>query len=134
MEINERRIYMEIGMKVYYEKETGNVIINTGERIGNVVATTWAQDFASYKVLNERVPETVGVIELEYRQYAQEFNESTGYRVNPDTELLEFSYGDNPDEPGEPVYQQPLTEQISALEERTEANEAAILALLDLGL
>ncbi|MGN7760444.1 hypothetical protein [Paenibacillus sp. 22594] len=128
---------MEIGRKIYYEKSTGNVLVDTGERSGSVVETTWEQDFASYKSLNERVPETVGVIKLTYRQYAYEFSEAIGYRVNLETEELEFAYLDQnaePGEPVEPVYQQPLTDQFSALKERTEANEAAILALLDFGL
>lgn len=64
---------MEIGMKIYYELKTGNVIFNTGERIGIVAPTTREQDFESYKLLAERVPETVGLIELEYRQHAQDF-------------------------------------------------------------
>ncbi|OKP67562.1 hypothetical protein A3842_28070 [Paenibacillus sp. P3E] len=128
---------MEIGMKVYFEKETGNVIFNTGERAGSVIPTTREQDFSFYKALAERVAETVGVIELTYRQYAYEFSEAIGYRVNPETKELEFAYLDpnaDPGTPVEPVYQKPITDQFSALKERTEANEAAILALLDFGL
>ncbi|MNF04023.1 hypothetical protein D3C80_2034490 [compost metagenome] len=81
------------------------------------------------------MPESVGLLELEYRQHAQDFLSATGYRVNLETKELEFSYNPiNVDDPAEPVYQRPLTEQIASLQERTEANEAAILALLDFGL
>ncbi|MEK3682499.1 hypothetical protein [Paenibacillus sp. FSL R10-2736] len=126
---------MNIGMKIYYELATGNVILNTGERSGNVVTTTWEQDFAAYQVLNERVPETIGVIKLEYRQHSEDFMHATGYRVNLETEELEFSFEPiNRELPTEPMYQKPLTEQIVTLQQRTEANEAAILALLDFGL
>ncbi|WP_342435906.1 hypothetical protein NSS79_20500 [Paenibacillus sp. FSL L8-0436] len=112
---------MKIGTKIYYEKATGNVILNTGERAGAVVETTREQDFASYKVLSERVEETVGLIELEYGQYATEFLESRGrIRVNPETEKLEFNYGPiDPEEPTEPVYQKPLTERIALAETET---------------
>lgn len=126
---------MNIGMKIYYELATGNVILNTGERSGDVVTTTCEQDFAAYQVLNERVPETIGVIKLEYRQHSEDFMHATGYRVNLETEELEFSFEPiNPEQHTEPVYQKPLTEQIATLQQRTEANEAAILALLDFGL
>ncbi|AIQ31627.1 hypothetical protein P40081_28430 [Paenibacillus sp. FSL P4-0081] len=128
---------MQIGRKIYYEKSTGNILVDTGERSGDVVETTQEQDFTSYVAISERIPETVGMIKLEYGQYNQDFAECSGYRVNPGNGKLEFSYPDPnevPGEPSNPVYQQPLTEQIATLEQRTEANEAAILALLDFGL
>jgi hypothetical protein len=128
---------VEIGKKIYYDKTTGNVLVDTGERAGDVIETTTEQDFEVYVALDERVPETVGMLQLEYGQYSDDFAQCSGYRVNPSTSELEFSYSDPGAEPGEPtvpVYQKPLTEQIANLQQRTEANEAAILALLDFGL
>ncbi|MEK4606536.1 hypothetical protein [Geobacillus sp. FSL W8-1251] len=102
-----------IGRKIYYDKATGNVILDTGEKMGAVIETTIDQDFETYQALKERVRDTVGVIQLEYGQYAQDFAECNGYRVNPETLELEFSYPDpNATEPQEPVYQKPLTEQL----------------------
>lgn len=107
----------KIGRKIYYEKSTGNVIVNTGERMGDVVETTTEQDFLSYQALKERVPETIGVIQLAYGQYAQDFSECNGYRVNLDTFALEFSYPDpNNPEPQEPVYEEPLSTRVAKLE------------------
>jgi hypothetical protein len=84
---------MEIGMKIYFEKATGNVVVNTGEQVGRlVVETTEDQDFATYKALAERVRDTIGVVKLKYGQFRREFAECNGYRVNPDTEDLEFIY------------------------------------------
>ncbi|MEK3684942.1 hypothetical protein [Paenibacillus sp. FSL R10-2736] len=101
---------MQIGMKIYYDKATGNVIHNTGEYVGRgYVETTEDQDFASIKELAQRVRETVGVIKLEYSQYRKEFEECDSYRVNPDSGTLEFTY------PGE---------QPNPLEGRLEAVEA----------
>ncbi len=106
---------MQIGRRIYYEKSTGNVIVDTGERSGYVVESTVEQDFATYAALAERVPETVGWIQLEYGQYAQDFAACNGFRVNPDTLELEFSYPD-PNEPeAPPVYQKPLSVQIEEL-------------------
>jgi hypothetical protein len=108
-----------IGRKVYYDKATGNVIVDTGEMMGAVVETTIDQDFETYQALKERVRDTVGVIQLEYGQYAGDFAQCNGYRVNPETLELEFSYPDpNSTEPQEPVFVKPLTEQVKELEQR----------------
>lgn len=103
----------KIGRKIYYDKTTGNVILDTGEMAGAVIETTIDQAFETYQALKERVRDTVGVIQLEFGQYAQDFAECNGFRVNPQTLELEFSYPDpNATEPQEPVYQKPLTEQL----------------------
>lgn len=107
---------MQIGSKIYYDKATGNVLVNTGDRSGDVIETTQEQDFAAYKALSERKPETVGVIQLEYGQYAQNFAECNGYRVNLDTLKLEFSYPDPSDPtPEQPVFQKPLSDEVVEL-------------------
>jgi hypothetical protein len=103
----------KIGRKIYYDKATGNVILDTGEMMGAVVETTVDQDFETYQALKERVRDTVGVIQLEYGQYAADFAQCNGYRVNPETLELEFSYPDpNATEPQEPVYRKPLSEEL----------------------
>ena len=104
----------QIGRKIYYDLSTGNVLVDTGERSGFVVPTTVEQDIATYKALSERNRETFDYIELEYGQYAQDFQECNGYRVNPETKQLEFSYPDpNDPDPQEPVYQKPLSEEVA---------------------
>lgn len=109
---------MEIGARIYYEISSGNVILNTGERQGFVYETTVDDDYETFTVLKGRNRDTIGVIQLEYGQYAQDFRESNGYRVNPETKELEFSYPDPGEQPPKPpVYQQPLTEQVAELKE-----------------
>jgi hypothetical protein len=103
-----------IGRKIYFEKTTGNLILDTGERSGDVVATTAEQDFNSYSVLKDRIPETVGIKTLEYGQFADDFNQCSGFRVNPGTLSLEFSFPD-PTAPQEPIYRKPLTEEVEDL-------------------
>lgn len=128
-----RRVKMlkQIGRKIYYDKSTGNVIVDTGEQQGFVFSTTIEQDIQTYTALSERSRETFDVIELEYGQYAQDFRECDGYRVNPETGELEFSYPDhNTEEPQEPVYQKPLSEQVDELENRTQSIENALITLL----
>lgn len=122
---------MEIGRRIYYELSTGNVIQDTGERCGSVVETTIDQDFVSYSALSEKVRDTVGIIQLEYGQYLQDFINCNGYRVNLETNELEFSYPD-PDttEPQEPVYQKPLSVQVEELQQRQTDTEIALANLI----
>lgn len=111
---------MEIGRRIYFDLQTGNVLIDTGERQGNVRKTTIEQDVTAYTSLSERNRETFDYIELEYGNYAQDFAECNGYRINPDTKQIEFSYPDtNETEPSEPAYQEPLSKQVEELKQRT---------------
>lgn len=124
----------KIGRKIYYDKATGNVIVDTGEKVGAVVDTTINQDFETYQALKERVRDTVGVIQLEYGQYAADFAQCNGYRVNPETLELEFSYPDpNATEPQEPVYQKPLTEQLKETQQAV-AELSLLLATMNGGM
>ncbi|MBW7642541.1 hypothetical protein [Geobacillus thermoleovorans] len=101
-----------VGRKIYFDKATGNVILDTGEMMGAVVETTVEQDFETYQALKERVRDTVGVIQLEFGQYAEDFAQCNGYRVNPETLELEFSYPDPNQMTQEPVYRKPLSEEL----------------------
>ncbi|WP_052380619.1 hypothetical protein [Paenibacillus camerounensis] len=84
---------MQIGMRIYYDKATGNVIHNTGEYIGrSYTEPTEDQDFVTIKELAQRVRETVGVIKLQYGQHSREFAQAESYRVDPESGTLEFTY------------------------------------------
>ena len=119
-----------IGRKIYYDKITGNIILDTGEMAGFVQEATIDQDFETYQVLKERVRDKVGVIQLEYGQYAEDFAQCNGYRVNPETLELEFSYPDLTAPTPELVYQKPLTEQVKELEQRQQIIQQALDSLL----
>lgn len=133
---------MEIGRKIYFDLETGNIIVDTGERQGSVVPTTVEQDIAAYKDLSERVIGTYAYIELAFGQLAQDFAESNGYRIIvgmipelPSAEgykALEFSYPDS-NNPGvdEPVYQKPLSEEVQELKVAQAATDSTLLELME---
>ena len=109
---------MKLGRVIYYDSLTGNVILDKGERQGSFTQTSIEQDIRIYTALFERNRDSFDYIELEYGQYTQDFAECNGYRVNPETKELEFSYPDpNEEEPQEPVYQKPLSEQIKEQEQ-----------------
>jgi hypothetical protein len=64
---------VNIGRKIYYELTTGNVILDTGERQGDVVETTEDQDWQMYAALQPYQRSAVGVLQLEFGQYAENF-------------------------------------------------------------
>lgn len=108
---------MEIGRRIYYDVVTGEKLVDTGERSGDVFVTTVEHDIKVYKSLSERNRESFDYTELDYGQYAEDFASCNGYRVVPETKQLEFSYPDpNKPEPQQPVYERPLTEQVKSLE------------------
>lgn len=120
---------MKIGRRIYYESVTGNVIVNTQEKQGFVKITTIEQDIRFYAELSERNRETFDYIELEYGQYAQDFMECNGYRINVDDKTIEFSYPDDNEEPIEPVYQVPLSEQVEGLKKDKQLLQIKVDAL-----
>ncbi|WP_068537855.1 hypothetical protein [Paenibacillus glacialis] len=108
---------VETGSKVFYEVDTGNVLVTTPSQIAPDGVHIHSVDelIRIYPVLRDRDQESFDVIELEYGQYAQDFAECNGYRVNPATHALEFSYPD-PNEPEKPpVYVKSLTDQVAEL-------------------
>jgi hypothetical protein len=122
----------KVGRKIYYDKATGNVILDTGEMMGAVIETTVDQDFETYQVLKERIRDTVDVIQLEFGAYAEDFAMCTGYRVNPETKQLEFSYPD-PNEPEAPqVFRKPLTEEVEETKQAI-AELTLLLAQMQMG-
>lgn len=113
---------MKIGSKIYYDKETGQVIWIIGERSGDVIETTRDQDFKAYTALSERVSETVGLLQLEYGDYEADYDEG-GVIIRIDLETMEplFTYPEpEPVDPETPQEPRPaLSKQIEALEQET---------------
>jgi len=108
----------EVGSRIYYDMTSGEVLVNTGDRItfDDYVIPTIESDFVVFLKLSERNIETVGVLELPYEAYKEDFKSQNGYRVNPETKELEFSYPDPSEPEAPPVFGKPLTEQIANLE------------------
>jgi hypothetical protein len=118
---------MEIGRRIFFDKVTGEVILDIQPQNGIIASVE--RNIEQFKVLSERNRETFDVLELPYGAYAEDFAQCNGYRVNPETLEIEFSYPDpNATEPQEPVYQKPLTEQI---EELRQENITTLLALTE---
>lgn len=101
---------MNIGKRIYYELSTGNIVLDTGERSGDVVQTSVDQDYTLYHSLVDKVPESIGVIELEYGQYRDDFASCIGVRVVDGQ--LSFTYPTS--EPTSPITpDKPLSTQFA---------------------
>ncbi|QVY62999.1 hypothetical protein [Cytobacillus gottheilii] len=121
---------MQIGRKVYYDKSTGNLIIDTGDRSGAVSATTFEQDVETYTSLSERNLETVDVIQLPFGAYAQDFREGRLIGVNLETKEPIFEYH-NPESPDNPIVPaKPLSVQIEDLRLESAQSNAELFEMM----
>ena len=81
---------VQIGRKIYYEKNNGVVIWDKGEMDGDVRETTLEEDLITMPVLGLIDPNQLGIKRLDYGELADSFKTTIGYRINPDTEEVEF--------------------------------------------
>ncbi|WP_254438482.1 hypothetical protein [Paenibacillus sp. DCT19] len=97
--MNEQEPKNKIGMKVYYDIQSGNVIVITPESSGVAIETTKEQDFNLYQALADKVPKTVGVVQLEHGAYIMDIVRG-GFieRIDPGTLEPLFSYPSEADE------------------------------------
>lgn len=101
---------MPVGRKLYYELATGDVILITPEKHSEfAINTTKEQDFQMYDVLHGRNPMTIGVIQLEYGQYREEFQLASSVKVNSQTKDILFNY---------PKYETSFTVRIEELQDQ----------------
>lgn len=122
---------MNIGRKVYYDVNNGNVILITDEMQHDVIETTIEDDIATYKSLSERIRESFEMIQLEYGQYSKDFAECNGYRVNLETHELEFRYP-NPNEPNvEQPFQPPLSVEVEKLKVAQATTDSTLLEFME---
>lgn len=91
---------MEIGKRIFYDTTSGGIIVNTGERSGNVRETTPQDDIRVYKELADRVESTYSWMDFTYGAHKEE--ESLGgsiVRIDLETKKPVFKY---PDPSGNP--------------------------------
>ena len=81
----------QIGRKIYYEKTNGIVIWDKGEMEGDVRETTLEEDCLTMPILTLISPEQIGIKHLIYGELREQFISSSGYRINPTTEEIEFA-------------------------------------------
>lgn len=119
--------------RIFYDTETGERIVEVGRSEGMVIPSV-ERDIETYSALSGRNKNTFDLLEIPFNSYAQDFAESSDYRVNPKTKKLEFSYPD-PNQPNEPQpYHKPLTEQIEELRTENIATMEALAEVYEMAL
>ncbi|MFF2795399.1 hypothetical protein [Lysinibacillus xylanilyticus] len=101
-----------IGFKIYYEIETGDVILTIPEKNNfGAVETTKEQDFIMFDVLQARNPETIDFIQLEFGQYQSDFQTARSWKVEVKTRQVLFEY---------PSFSTPLSTMVEQLQQESE--------------
>lgn len=104
---------VNIQRKIYFDISTGNVIIDTGERSGDVVDTSTEQDFATYSALADRVPETVGMLRVPFGSDTDKFSRYL-YHLDPST--LEIIWDLTSDQQHDQEVQKSLEDKLGDME------------------
>lgn len=81
---------MQIGRKIYYEKTNGVIIWDKGEMEGDVRETTFEEDCGVMPVLTLIDSNQLGILQLNFGDYQEEFLTCRGCKINPITNLPEF--------------------------------------------
>lgn len=101
-----------IGFKIYYENDTGDVILTIPEwNAVEAVETTKEQDFIMFDVLQARNPSAVDFIQLPYSQYRSDFEIANSWKVDLKTGQVLFEY---------PKFETPISEQLLLLRKENE--------------
>lgn len=122
----------QIGRRIYFDVSTGNVIMDKGEMNGDVVETTVEEDILIYSVLIERNRDSFDFIELEYGQFAQDFAQCNGFRVNLATKELEFSYPDQNEPEAPQIFRRPLSQEVEELKIEQAETNTNLLELMEI--
>lgn len=123
---------MKLGRKLFYDKYTGSLLVDTGEWSNGVREKTVAEEIESYTALSERNRETFDVLELPFGAYAQDFAEGRLIGVDLETKMPKFEYI-NPENPTEPITTtKPLTVQIEELKAENLATMDALAEVYEL--
>lgn len=129
--------YKYIGKRIYYLKENGEIVVDTGESEGWVFEHDKNFDFSVYTELKKYNKEQIDFIDLKWGEFKTEFSECTSYRVNVDTKKLEFDYTPVPpipDAPRKPTIHERMDTQENTNNEQDEliiSNAANIAIMLE---
>lgn len=83
---------MNVESKVYYLKETGNVIYVTSEFRGGVIKTTFEDDYNIVDALNQYKIDQIDCMEIEYGTYITAFQNAKSYYVDLESKELKVEY------------------------------------------
>lgn len=128
-----------IGQRIYYDKVTGEVIVNLGEMEGAEERSPVEHDIAMFKALYERNRSMFDYVDLDYGYRAQDFASCKSYKVDVLTKDIIFTYPSEGEEIAPPPSTKPLSVELAetkaklkATEDRLNSTEDAVLMLMSL--
>lgn len=118
----------EIGRKIYYDKKSGLVLLDTGEHYGNVSEVSIESDIENYKALSNRNRDTFDCIKLNYGEYKDDFTQAISYMVDIETKEIIFTYRETDSEGNETEITPtvPLSVQVDELKQKSNSQETQI--------
>lgn len=119
-----------LGRRLFWVKSTGNIIAQRPE-LSMGIESTKADDFKVYTELKNYNPDEIEMTTFEPGQYAEDFAQAKSWRFDPETGQIVFYYPEPAEEPQEPVYQPPLTDQVKKLQEENTALKLALAELAE---
>lgn len=122
----------QVGTKIYYLKNTGDILIETGDMQGFVNESTFDEDYENYIYLKKYDKDKIGCLKLEYGQLGQLLadNKANSYRVDvtSNPHKLAFKWIDyETGPPGEPP--KSVEDLIKETENKIEKQEKRINVL-----
>ena len=119
----------EIGAKIYYLKNTGNVVLHQGDVRGDIVESSFDEDYDNYILLKEYAKESIGCLKLEYGELGKLLadHKANSFKVDVSSsphklvfEWIDYDTG----KPGEPP--KSVEELIKEAENKIEKQEKRI--------
>lgn len=83
---------MEIGRRIYYDVQTGDILLDAGEREGDVRVTTIDEDVLEIEVLSALPRESFDVVELPFGSLREQFLSCKSFKINVISKEIEFIY------------------------------------------
>lgn len=105
----------QIGTKIYYCNLTGNVIQVIRDMQGDVIETTFDEDYKIYTELKERDKKTISLLTYKYGEFEKLSKGSTGVKVNLETKEPIFTFDKLPETPKHETEFDEVKEKISRL-------------------
>ena len=115
--------------KIYYDNQTGNVIRMEAKPNADFIKTTFDQDYQSIKELNNRLYNTIGLLELNNDQYDDDFA-VCGLNVKVDLVTKELTFMHPTGNGEQTTPEKPLVDQIADLQAVLGKTQDAINFLL----
>lgn len=84
----------QVGTKIYYLKNSGNIIFETGDRMGCVVGTSFEEDYENYTELKKYDKQAIRCIQLAYGELHNllEKNKANSYKVDVSSEPHKLAF------------------------------------------